>query len=328
MLGILAGFVAAVLLLIVVNWILSSKPVSLHGKHVLITGGSSGIGKFLAIEAAKAGASLTLLARNQERLSEAKSEVEPYLTPKQRIVCVSVDLSKDYHQVEHAFRQAEEILGPVFMLVNAAGASVSERFDETPVDDFRRLMEANYLSAVYATRAVLPEMKRAGGGRVVFLSSQAGQLGVYGYAAYSASKFALRGFAEVLQMEAKPYGVAVTLSFPPDTDTPGFRKELEMGKPKETLLISDTSGVFAPDHVARVLLRDALRGRFLSYIGLDGFLLATVTCGVAPVSSLLEVVVQVLTMGLFRIVSLFYLSSFDRIVSKCLKERMEDEKKR
>lgn len=64
-------------------------------------------------------------------------------------------------------------------------------------------MEVNYLGSVYATRAVLPYMKKRSQGRIIFISSQAGQLGLYGYSSYSGSKFALRGFAEALQMEVR-----------------------------------------------------------------------------------------------------------------------------
>jgi 3-dehydrosphinganine reductase len=63
------------------------------------------------------------------------------------------------------------------------------------------MMDVNYLGTVYVTRAVVPQMKARRAGRIVFVSSQAGQLGLYGYTGYSASKFALRGFAEALQME-------------------------------------------------------------------------------------------------------------------------------
>ena len=63
------------------------------------------------------------------------------------------------------------------------------------------MMDVNYLGSVYVTRAVIPSMKARRSGRVVFISSQAGQLGLFGYTGYSASKFALRGLAEALQME-------------------------------------------------------------------------------------------------------------------------------
>ena len=75
-------------------------------------------------------------------------------------------------------------------------------------------------------------------------------MGLFGYTAYAASKFAIRGFAEALEMELKPYNITVTVSFPPDTDTPGFKEE-EKGKPKETKLISAAAGLFKPDVVAK-----------------------------------------------------------------------------
>lgn len=87
-------------------------------------------------------------------------------------------------------------------------------------------MRVNYLGGVYCTKSVIPTMKSRKFGRILFVSSQAGQIGIFGYSAYSATKFALRGLVEALQMEVKPYNIYVTLSFPPDTDTPGFKEEL------------------------------------------------------------------------------------------------------
>lgn len=91
----------------------------------------------------------------------------------------------------------------------------------------QELYETNVMGSVRVTRAVLPQMIRERRGRVVFISSQAGQCAVYGYSAYSSSKFALRGLAECLQMEVKPFNVLVSVSFPPDTDTPQLQEELE-----------------------------------------------------------------------------------------------------
>lgn len=68
---------------------------------------------------------------------------------------------------------------------------------------FQRLLDVNYLGSVYATKAVLPQMKLRRTGHVVFVSSQAGQLGIFGFTAYSGSKYALRGMAEALQMEVR-----------------------------------------------------------------------------------------------------------------------------
>ena len=61
---------------------------------------------------------------------------------------------------------------------------------------------------------------------------QAGQIGIFGYTAYSASKFALRGFSEALQMELRPHNIYLHVAYPPDTDTPGYKEEMAVGKPK------------------------------------------------------------------------------------------------
>lgn len=88
-------------------------------------------------------------------------------------------------------------------------------------------MRVNYLGGVYCTKSVVDSMKSRKFGRILFVSSQAGQIGVYGYTAYSATKFAIRGLAEALQMELKPFNIYISVSYPPDTDTPGFKEELK-----------------------------------------------------------------------------------------------------
>jgi 3-dehydrosphinganine reductase len=82
-------------------------------------------------------------------------------------------------------------------------------------------MDVNYFGTFYPTRYVLPKMKAAGDGIIVITASQGALMGIYGYGAYAASKFALRGLAETIAMESKSKGVSVTLALPTDTDTPG-----------------------------------------------------------------------------------------------------------
>ncbi|XP_031662300.1 3-ketodihydrosphingosine reductase-like [Oncorhynchus kisutch] len=177
------------------------------------------------------------------------------------------------------------------MLVNCAGPSFSGKFEEVEVERFRSLMEVNYLGSVYPTRAVIATMKERRMGRIMFVSSQAGQIGLFGYTAYSPSKFALCGLAESLQME-----------------------------PLETRLISETSGVTQPDQVAKIVVKDAV-GNFNISVGPDGYMLSALTCGMSPVTSITEGLQQIVTMGLFRTVALFYLGSFDSIVRRCMIER-------
>ncbi|XP_075561679.1 3-ketodihydrosphingosine reductase [Pelecanus crispus] len=320
-----AFIVAFVLLLYMVSPLISPKPLKLPGAHVVVTGGSSGIGKCIAIECYKQGAFITLIARDENKLLQTKKEIEKYsVNDKQVVLCISVDVSKDYEQVENVLKQAQEKLGPVDMLVNCAGTSVTGKFEDIQVNSFERLMAVNYLGSVYPSRAVIATMKERRMGRIVFVSSQAGQLGLFGYTAYSPTKFALRGLAEALQMEVKPYNIYITVAYPPDTDTPGFAEESKT-KPLETKLISETSSVCQAEQVARVIVKDAIQGNFNSSVGSDGYMLSILTSGMSPVTSITEGLQQVVCMGIFRIVGLFYLGSFDSIVRRCMMQRERSE---
>ena len=102
---------------------------------------------------------------------------------------------------------------------------------------FRQLMDVNYFGTVNVVRAVVPSMIERRRGSIVGVSSAAGLVGVFGYSAYTPTKFAVRGFLETLRAELAPYGIHVGCSFPPDTDTPQLADE-EQYKPKETKAIA------------------------------------------------------------------------------------------
>ena len=303
------GLVAFVILLLIFLW--RPPRFQLKGAHILITGGSSGIGKALAIKAAQMGARVTLLARDVKKLEDAKSEIQAMA--KEQVEIVSVDVSGSFEDVEKAIKKAVEQQGPVDVLVNSAGTATAAPFDETQPEEFERLMRINYLGSVYATKCVVQSMKERKTGRIVFVSSQAGQIGIFGFTAYSPSKCALRGLAEALQMELLPYNVYVSVSFPPDTDTPGLQKENE-SKPEITKLVSNVSGLFDAKTVAGSIIEGLQKGDHHIWVGLDGFMLAQLTAGMSPVHRLGTALLQVFTMSLFRFVSLFYLASFNRVV--------------
>ncbi|KAJ7338464.1 hypothetical protein JRQ81_012334 [Phrynocephalus forsythii] len=322
-----ALFVAFVLLLCLVAPLTGPKPLSLSGAHVVVTGGSSGIGKSIAIECFKQGAFITLIARNENRLLKAKQEIEKFsVNDKQVVHTVSVDVSKDCAYVEKVLKQAQEKLGPVDMLINCAGTSVNAKFEDLDTSRFEQLMAVNYLGSVYPTRAVITTMKERRLGRIVFVSSQAGQVGLFGYTAYSATKFALRGLAEALQMEVKPYNIYVTVAYPPDTDTPGFAEETQH-KLLETKIISEASSICQPDYVARIIVKDAIQGKFTSAIGADGHMLAMLTSGMSPVCSIAEALAGIICMGIFRFIGLYFLTSFNSIVLRCMVQKEKSEKK-
>jgi 3-dehydrosphinganine reductase len=305
------GLLAFIVLFVAFRW--RPPRFQLKDAHVFITGGSSGIGKALAIKTAQMGCRLTLVARDMKKLEDTKSEIEA-LT-KVQVQIISVDVSGSFEDVEKAMKKAVELQGPVDVLVNSAGTASAAPFEETQPEEFERLMRINYLGSVYTTKCVVQSMKDRKTGRIVFVSSQAGQVGIYGFTAYSPSKCALRGLAEALQMELLPYNVYVAVSFPPDTDTPGLRKENE-NKPEITKLISDTSGLFDAETVAGGILEGLQRGDHHIWVGLDGFMLAQLTAGMSPVHHLGTALLQVFTMSLFRLISFVYLASFNKTVQQ------------
>lgn len=163
-------------------------------------------------------------------------------------------------------------------------------------------------------------MRQLGLGRIVLVSSQAGQVGVFGYTSYCSTKFALKGLAESLQMELARDNIYVTVAYPPDTDTPGFAEENKT-KPLETQLINETSGVLSAEEVARKIILSTRKGSFSCWFGINGFLLECLTSGAQPITSTLELMSQCLTIGLARLVIVGLLNTFYGIAKK------SDEKK-
>ena len=132
--------------------------------------------------------------------------------------------------VERAMTEAVAALGPVNLLVACAGIVVPGRLADQPPDAFARSMAVNYLGAVHLVRSALPHLPRHGDARIVLVASGAALIGLYGYTSYAPSKFAVRGLAEALRSELVPEGIGVSVVYPPDTDTPGYRAELRRGQ--------------------------------------------------------------------------------------------------
>lgn len=191
----------------------------LSGTTVVITGATSGIGRETAREFAKAGSKVVVAGRRKERLLELVSEIEE---KGGQALAVQTDVA-DQAQVEKLIERTVEHFGRVDVLVNNAGVAIASRFEEMSLDDFRRLMDVNFWGAVFACRAVVPQMrKQRGGGVILNVSSIFGKRGMPFETAYCASKFALAGFSEALRAELMSEGVDVCTIFPGAVQTEIF----------------------------------------------------------------------------------------------------------
>ncbi len=227
-------------------------------RRVVITGASSGIGLSLAKQVAKSGGDLVLVARRAPQLDEAKREIEKE-GGKGRIEVVSLDISKE-DDVQSAMGRVLSG-GKVDVLVNNAGVVMPGRFIELPMAEFHSMMNINYFGTVHMCRALVPHMIENGGGRICNVSSLAGVIGIYGYSAYAASKFAICGFSQALRAELWPHGIAVSVCMPPDTDTPQLAFENQF-KPAETKAVAGTVKPLSADQVAQAIARGIAHGQF------------------------------------------------------------------
>ncbi len=250
------------------------------GKHVLVTGGSSGVGRSAALAVAREGARVTVLARDEARLAAVRAELEGVAAGGAGDVrAFSADVA-DWQDVSAAVSQAAEELGPVDVLLACAGYCTPRRFVEADPAELRDQVETNLLGAIHSARAVAPAMVDRESGHIALVSSMGGIIGVYGYGGYSPSKFGVVGLAEVLRCELKPHGIGVTVVCPPNIDTPGYHRELET-EPAETARINGSAKALSADAVAERMLRGVERGEFLVVPGTGNAALARMK-GVVP----------------------------------------------
>jgi short-subunit dehydrogenase len=184
--------------------------MKLNDKVVVITGASSGIGKALAIEFAVRGANLVVAARNYVALCElTESLIKEYNI---QAVAVQCDVAVE-EDCDHLIKQAILTFGRIDVLVNNAGLSMRALFKDVDLKVLKTLMDVNFWGTVYCTKYALPHITKTQGS-IVGVSSVAGYKGLPGRSGYSASKFAMNGFLDVLRVENLKTGVHVLTACP------------------------------------------------------------------------------------------------------------------
>lgn len=241
------------------------------GQLALVTGGSSGIGLALAKQLAAMGSRVWILARDQVRLQAACAEIQQVSRGTDRQVdYLSADVV-DQKQVEAVLANFVNQAGMPDLLFNCAGVAHPGRFEELDPQIFRWMMDVNYFGTVNVTHALVPAMIRRRAGHIVNISSIAGFLGLYGYSAYGASKFAVRGLSDVLRSELSEFNIAVSVVFPPDTQTPQLDYENQF-KPPLLRKIEESNKVLSADTVASLILKGVASRRYIITPGMDSTL--------------------------------------------------------
>lgn len=192
-----------------------SDPQVLLGRTALVTGASSGLGRATALALARAGADVAVLARGAGELDAVADLVRG--AGRRAAACV-VDLA-DAAAVVQAAERARSELGPVGILINAAGTDVPGPVAELDVQGWDRVLNVNLRASFLLAKAVWPDMLGAGGGSIVNISSVAGRRGWADAAAYCAAKFGLTGFTQALAAEGKAHRIRACVVFPGAMDS-------------------------------------------------------------------------------------------------------------
>jgi NAD(P)-dependent dehydrogenase (short-subunit alcohol dehydrogenase family) len=191
---------------------------SFEGKRCLVTGAASGIGRATAIALARRGARLVLTDVDADGLESAAAEIRS--AGGTVLHSAALDVS-DGDRVEAFADEVHAEHGTLDIVMNVAGVSTWGPVQRLDRSDWRRMIEINLMGPIHVMESFVgPMVEAKRGGHLVNVSSAAGLFGLPWHAAYSASKFGLRGVSEVLRFDLRRHGIGVTLVCPGAVDTP------------------------------------------------------------------------------------------------------------
>ena len=201
--------------------------VSIQNQLAVVTGAGRGIGRAIATELGKLGARVVLAARNRMELEETARVIGSSAS------VIPADVRKK-EDLQKLFEQAAA-LGPVDILVNAAGLGIFGPVTDFKDEDFETLMQTNLRGIFFTCRFVLPSMIERKKGHIINIASIAGKVGSANRAVYCASKFGVVGFTESLAEEVRQHGIRAAVICPGSTDT-RFSPSETSGKARDRML--------------------------------------------------------------------------------------------
>jgi NAD(P)-dependent dehydrogenase (short-subunit alcohol dehydrogenase family) len=244
----------------------------LTGKQVLVTGAASGIGRAVAEYAAERGAVLHLTDLQAEGLAEAAQRIRE--RGGQVASAETADVS-DHEQVRRLAQVVTERSGPMDVVLNVAGIAVWGTVRSLEPEHWRRLVDVNLMGPIHVIEEFVPPMIDGGrGGQLVNVSSAAGIIAMPWHAAYSATKFGLRGVSEVLRYDLRKHRIGVSLVCPGGVDT-GLVETIRIaGIDQQSRSFVRARRHFqkravSPEQAAEAIWRGALRNRYWVYTSAD-----------------------------------------------------------
>lgn len=208
--------------------------------RVIVTGGTRGIGRAIALAFARRGARVAIAARTGDKLDEVVSEIDKLGG---RGCPLQMDVTEDGGVEGAIYRGVEHCDGVIDVLVNNAGVFDIHPFEEQSPADWRKMLEINLTGPFLVTRETLDALKASPRGHIFNIASVAARRGFPGGVAYCASKYGLRGFSDALRLDLEPRKIRVSTVYPGQTDTtifdrvPGQWDRSKMNKPEDVAAV-------------------------------------------------------------------------------------------
>jgi 3-oxoacyl-[acyl-carrier protein] reductase len=197
----------------------------LDNKTAVVTGGTRGIGRAIALRLLSEGAQVAICGTRQKSVDDALQ----FLAPKGHVFGMVADVSK-LEDVRTFIGAVKQRFGAIHILINNAGAGVFRSVADLSPEEWQRMIGLNLTGAYYCCHEILPIFKLGGGGDVVNISSLAGKNAFAGGAGYNASKFGLNGFSEAMMLDHRNAGVRVSTIMPGSVDTEFGGSQLDSDK--------------------------------------------------------------------------------------------------
>lgn len=245
--------------------------MTINAKRILITGAAGGLGQPLVEQLAARGARLVLVDRNQVALDSLVAR----LRQANAVAYDVVSTLDNAQEIERVVQQAIHYLGGIDVLINAAGLLDFTYFSQQSPERIEQIMYVNTVVPMLLSRALLPALMAQGHGHIVNVGSIFGSIGFPHYAAYSASKFALRGFSQALRRELFDQAIKVTYVAPRAIKTP-----INNAVSAQMMQATNTT-MDDPAEVAAQIIQAIERGKKEHYIGQPESLFAWLN-GVLP----------------------------------------------
>jgi short-subunit dehydrogenase len=230
---------------------------AIAGSRAIVTGASGGIGCAIALELARQGADLVLVARRTDKLQVVAGEVRSLGRRAELVVGDVTDAATR----STAIHRAASALGGLDILVNNAGIGALGPFEQAAPERLRRIMEVNFFALAEMTRAAIPLLWQGGRPVIVNVGSILGQRGVPQSSEYCASKFAVEGFSQSLRAELAPAGIDVLLVSPASTESEFFEHLID----EQGAIAFRSRRPASPEQVARQVVRAIGRGQQTLY---------------------------------------------------------------